>query len=284
MSRSTDPRSTNHRYTDRRRPGTAVASARPELRPLLAFVALALPIGWVFLTVPVVLGLPTEPFALGATLFALLGPPLILTARESGGSGVRRLLRDAIRPPRPSWWALVAVLALPLTTWAAAVPLGGARPLTPALLGSFAVGLVITTVVINIWEETAWTGFVQRRAMAIWGALGGSVVTALLFAGIHLPLAFAGANGAGDVLAGVAILVATGVGLRLMIAGLDPWSGGSLLTVGILHGSFNVTSDLIDPAYDWLRYVVTILLGVAVVLVLRRTSERDRQSGRSPSN
>ena len=265
------------RSTDHQRPGTAFPSARPELRPLLAFVALALPIGWVLLTVPVVLGLPTEPFALGATLFALLGPALLLTARESGRTGVRRLLRDAVRPPRPPWWTLVAVLALPLATWAAAVPLGGARTLTPTLLGSFLVGLVITTVVINIWEETAWTGFVQRRATVLWGALGGSVITAVLFAGIHLPLAFAGADGAGDVLTGIGILVATGVGLRLIIAGLDPWSGGSLLTVGILHGSFNVTPDLIDPAYDWLRYVVTILFGVAVVLVLRRTSDRGRQ-------
>jgi membrane protease YdiL (CAAX protease family) len=245
-------------------------TGRPDIRPLLVFAALALPIGWVLLTVPVVLGLPTEPFALAATLFALFLPALVLTARETGRAGVGALLRDAVRLPRPSWWGLAAILALPLVVWTAAVPLGGARPLTPALLGSFLIGLVITTVVINIWEETAWTGFVQRRAMARWGALGGSAITAALFAGIHLPLAFAGAEGPDDVLTGVGILVGTGIGLRLVIAGLDRWSGGSLLTVGILHGSFNTTPDLIDPAFDWLRYTAAIVLGVVVIAILRR--------------
>ncbi len=59
-------------------------------------------------------------------------------------------------------------------------------------------------IIINIGEEIAWTGFVQRRAMARWGLLGGSLVTALLFAGIHLPLAFGDARTPEDVLRGVA--------------------------------------------------------------------------------
>lgn len=254
-----------------------VPADRPDLRPLMTFAALAVPIGWALLGTAVVLNLPTEPFALAATLFALLAPALFLTARESGRAGVKRLLRDAVRLPKPSWWGLVALVALPLAVWAVALPLGGAHALTPSLLISFGMGLVITTVVINIWEETVWTGFVQRRAMARWGVLGGSVFTAALFAGIHLPLAFQGAQTAGDVLTGVGILVGTGIGLRLIIAGVDTWSGRSLLTIGILHGSFNVTPDLIDPAYDWTRYAVTILLGTAVVAGLRYRSRRQAQ-------
>jgi membrane protease YdiL (CAAX protease family) len=258
-------------------PATTVPPDSPSLRPVLQFAALALPIGWAILATPVLLSLPIEPFALAATMFALLGPALIITARESGAAGVKRLLRDAVRVPRPSWWGLVALLAVPVAVWAAAVPLGFAHALTPDLLVGFAVALVVSTVIINIWEETVWTGFVQRRTMARWGVVRGSLATAVLFAGIHLPFAFAGSPTAGEVLLGVGILLGTGIGLRLIIAGLDTWSGRSLLAVGVLHGSFNATSSLVDPSGDWLRYAVAILFGIAVVVALQvRRGRRDR--------
>src|SRR5690606_3048619 len=132
-------------------------------------------------------------------------------------------------------------------------------------------------VIINIWEEMAWTGFVQRRAMARWGLVSGSVLTGLLFAAIHLPLAFDGASGASAVGMGIAVLVATGVGLRLLIARMDAWSGRSLLTIGLLHASFNTSAELIEPAYDWIRLGLTILLGVLAVapVLLRRHARAD---------
>ena len=137
--------------------------------------------------------------------------------------------------------------------------------MTLTLLSDVAVALVLNAVIINIWEEMVWTGFVQRRAMTRWGELHGSAFTALLFAGIHLPLAFDDAHGAGDVLLGLAILIGTGVGLRLIISRLDLWSGRSLLTVGVLHAGFNTSADLVEPEYDWVRIAVTVVLGLAVV-------------------
>jgi membrane protease YdiL (CAAX protease family) len=70
---------------------------------------------------------------------------------------------------------------------------------------------VSAALIINIWEETAWTGFVQRRAMARWGTVNGSLATAVLFAGIHAPLAFHGATSARHVALGFAALIATGI-------------------------------------------------------------------------
>lgn len=252
-------------------PSGGAPDDNPNLRPLLLFTAVALPVGWVLLTVPVLLDLPQEPFVLAALVLALILPALVLTARESGRAGVLALLRDAVRVPRPLWWALLAALALPSIVWSAAAAMGGAEPMTSTLLVDFAVALVAGAVIINIWEEMAWTGFVQRRSMARWGLVGGSLVTAALFALIHLPLAFDGASDAGDVLQGVGILVGTGIGLRLLIAGLDSWSGRSLLTVGILHASFNTTADVIDPDYDWIRLTTTVLLGLAALAVVVRS-------------
>jgi len=41
------------------------------LRPLITFAAIALPIGWVLLSLPVVLHLPLEPFVLPVNLLGL---------------------------------------------------------------------------------------------------------------------------------------------------------------------------------------------------------------------
>jgi membrane protease YdiL (CAAX protease family) len=143
-------------------------------------------------------------------------------------------------------------------------------PPTPEVLAGVALQFVSSALLINIWEELAWTGFFQRRAMARWGVIGGSAVTALLFAGIHLPLAFAGPDPA----VGIAYLLVTAVGIRLLIAGVDGWSGGSILTVGLLHGSFNATSGLLQPEADWIRLAVTLLVGIAVGIAFRRSPRR----------
>jgi membrane protease YdiL (CAAX protease family) len=159
-------------------------------------------------------------------------------------------------------------------TWSIAAALGGAEPVSAELLVDVFVAFLSSLLIINIWEEMAWTGFAQRRAMARWGTVRGSLIIAVLFAGIHLPLAFDGAETAGDVAVGVGILVGTGVGLRLLIAALHTWSHRSLLAVAILHASFNVTGDLLDPSSDWVRYLVTVLLGTAAVGVMSRDPVR----------
>ena len=257
-----------------RAPHQAAAADNPELRPMVVFATTAIAMGWALLGPMVWFDLPSAPFVLAATLLALIVPAIVLTARETGRAGVRALLRDAVRLPRPLWWAPVAAFTVPGLTWAVASGLGGAKPLTTDLLTDVFVAFLSSLLVINLWEEMAWTGFAQRRAMARWGLVRGSLVIAVLFAAIHLPLAFDGAETAGDVAAGIGILIGTGVGLRLLIAGLHSWSGRSLLAVAILHASFNVTGDLVDPSTDWVRYVVTVLLGLAAISVMTRRPAR----------
>jgi membrane protease YdiL (CAAX protease family) len=233
----------------------------------VVIAAVALSVGWILLSTYQVLERPSTLFVLGTLVLGLMLPAIVLTARESGRAGVWALLRDTVRiPPRVRWLPL-SVLALPFLVWCAAAALAGARPITADLLIDFSVQLVTGALIINIWEEMVWTGFVQRRAMARWGTTTGSVATAVLFAGIHLPLAFDGAGTPGDVAVGVGILIGTGIGLRLLIARVDCWSGRSLLTVGLLHASFNTSASLIEPSHDWIRIAVTGLVGLVVYAV-----------------
>ena len=66
------------------------------------------------------------------------------------------------------------------------------------------------------------------------------------------------------------VLIATGIGLRLLIAAVDAWIAGSLLTIGILHSAFNATSSVVNPDHDWIRLAVTVVLGLVAVAVLAR--------------
>ena len=58
------------------------------------------------------------------------------------------------------------------------------------------------------------------------------MATALLFTGIHLPLSLYGADGVGDVAYNVSVMVASGIGMRLLIGAFDTWGHRSILALG----------------------------------------------------
>lgn len=258
--------------TDRMSRDTLRASDNPARQPLLAFAAVALPSGWILLGVPVAVGLPVEPFVLAALLLGLVVPAVVLTRRDPGAQ-VRALLRDTVRVPRP-WILVPAVGAIPAATWSVAAVSGHAPDLDAALLWGALLNVVSSVVIVNLWEEMAWQGFFQRRASARWGFLGGAAVTAAMFAGIHLALAFADAGDAAAVGRGLAALVVAGIGLRLLLGALDRWSGRGLLAVAVAHASFNAAADFVHVDADWIRYTVTVVLGLAALgVVLSRGEE-----------
>ena len=124
-------------------------------------------------------------------------------------------------------------------TWTAGAVLDGAQPLTWDLAAFYVFDSSSTPVVINIWEEMAWTGFCQRRAASRWGAVGGALVASVFFTAMHVPLALAGADGPREIAGKLILLAGVATGMRLLVARVDPWCGGSLLTNGLLHSSFD---------------------------------------------
>ncbi len=233
-------------------------------RTLLLFTIAALAIGGSFLALSTVIE-PEGPFLLGAVFLGLALPALVLTHREGGGAAVRALLRDCVRLPSAWWWLPLAAFTLPVATWTAGAAAGGAKPLEWGLVSFYVTDLLIGAIVINIWEEMAWTGFFQRRATERWGAVGGALLTSVFFTGIHVPLALDGVHSLGDAVTNLVMLAGLATGVRLLIARVDVWSGRSLLTIGILHSSFNASETLLHPDYDYLRIVVTTAIGVGVV-------------------
>lgn len=248
------------------------AGDSPDLRPLVTFVAAALPVGWVLLGIPLLVDLPIEPFVLG-TLYAGLVLPTVLLTRRDRHASMRQLLRDTVRLPRPAWLLLPAAMLIPAATYAVGALLGRAVELDTGFVVNLAIANVLSSVVIvNLWEEMAWAGFVQRRLAARWGYAGGAVATALLFTGIHLPLSLYSADGVSDVAYNIGVMVASGIGMRLIIGAFDIWGRRSILTLGIIHATFNASSELVDPDSDWIRYVVTLGLGLLAWALWQATS------------
>jgi membrane protease YdiL (CAAX protease family) len=246
----------------------------PDLRPLVTFVATALPVGWVLLSIPLFVDLPLAPFVLGTLYLGLVLPTVLLTRRDPGAS-MRQLLRDTLRLPRPAWLLVPAALVIPAATSAVGALFGRTVELDSGFMVNLALANVLSSVlIVNLWEEMAWAGFVQRRLVARWGFGGGAVATALLFTGIHLPLSLYGADGVGDVAHNVGVMVASGIGMRLLIGAFDTWGHRSILTLGIIHATFNASSELVDSGSDWIRYVVTLGLGLLAWALWHLTTRR----------
>jgi membrane protease YdiL (CAAX protease family) len=254
-------------------PPAALQAPRSTRDPLRLFAAIAVPTGWVLLTIPIVLGIPPEPFVIPTLLIGLVLPAIILTRRDPRAR-VQDLLASTIRLPRPLWTLLPALLLIPVVSWLVALPLGAAKPLSFALVQGAAVSFASSLVIVNLWEEMAWAGFFQRRAMTRWGYLRGSLVTAAMFAAVHLPLGLAGARTSlTAALQGVAALVVAGVGLRLLIGAFDAWTTGSVLALAVLHAAFNSTTQVLD-GHDVIRLTVTLGLGLLAALALVRQQAR----------
>jgi membrane protease YdiL (CAAX protease family) len=243
--------------------------APPTRDPLRLFAVTAVATGWIVLTIPVVLGIPPEPFVIPTLLFGLVLPAVLLTRRDPQAQ-VRDLFASTIRLPRPLWLLLPALLLIPVVSWLVALPFGAAEPLSLGLVGGAALGFASSLLVVNLWEEMAWAAFFQRRAMSRWGYVAGSLVTAAMFAAVHLPLGLAGArSSAAGAVQGVVTLVVTGIGLRLLIGAFDAWTKGSVLALAVLHAAFNTTPQFVD-GHDVIRLTVTVGLGVLAAFAVTR--------------
>ncbi len=125
--------------------------------------------------------LPQEPFVLATLLFGLVVPALVQTYRQLGGFAA------GVAPGGRGQPAPILVRSLAVGPWSPSAFMGGRRPLRrredahPLLLDATVLYLT-SALIVNIWEEMAWTGFFQRRTMARWGLIAGSAATGVVFA------------------------------------------------------------------------------------------------------
>lgn len=242
-------------------------------RPLATFLLLAFGIGWPALMVPALTGLPVEPFLLVLLFLALLGPALIVTRWADGPGAIRKLLgRTLIWRCGVARWAVV-VLGMPILTLGLAALSGTIRSPEhgwPAEAGLYFFNtLVFGALVANLWEETAWGGFVQTRLMASHGLLVGALLTAPLFAAIHIPLQIGEGVLWSDFGIGVLVLFLAAPFYRYLLGMHLMDTGGSILVIAVQHASWNAAGNLESVEGGWQVVVAALVLTVLVAVVRR---------------
>jgi membrane protease YdiL (CAAX protease family) len=144
--------------------------------------------------------------------------------------------------------------------------------------------MLLPIVLVNMWEETVWAGFVQTRLEHRHGLLSAAVLTALSFAAIHLPLLFWDDVSPSSVLTSFGFLVVAALLVRLMIGVFLRATAGSVLAVAVLHASWNGSSGeggLVDGLLSGGQPVVPALVAVALVTAAAMAVVRPKLTGGS---
>jgi membrane protease YdiL (CAAX protease family) len=254
-------------------------------------------IAWPVLAVPVLAyhgvipggRMPPEAFALGITLFVMLPAALWVTAVTNGRDGVKALLHRALRWRFGwRWWAFV-LFAMPVTALLVGLGLGGSLRSTRVLsvLGSSFASIGVAVIVINLWEETVWAGFLQTRLEQRHNLVTAAALTAVPFAGVHMPLLLLAHHiTTASLLVGIGGLLVLAVLIRLMIGLLLRAAADSLLSAGVLHQLFDASNNkgglvdrLLNGADEGVAALAAAGVLTAVIAVCVRNRLRAKPSG-----
>jgi membrane protease YdiL (CAAX protease family) len=213
----------------------------------------------------------------------LVPATLIVTSLTEGRAGVRRLAARMVRW-HVSWgWWLLVLAGLPVLTVGLAVLMGDPlRPVDPvALLVSQLPLLAINLLVTNLWEEAAWAGFLQTRWERRHNLLVASLLTGVIFALGHLPLALFHDVTVASLAFSFLLYLTLGVLVRPLLALVLRGTGGSLLLVAVLHSIFNRTNNengiaatLVPGEARGLAMLVAVVALIAIVTMA--ITRRDR--------
>jgi CAAX protease family protein len=251
-------------------------------RPLTGFLVIVLGLSWLLFAIPVLAfhgvipgaDLPVEVFALASTLLILLPMALWVTSITDGRAGVRALFARVFRWRFGIGWWLVVLFGLPVIALLLGLIFGGSLQtahLGPVLIKQLG-SIVLAVVVINLWEETVWAGFFQTRLEARFNFVVAAVLTAVPFAGVHVPLLLLEDQvSALSILIGLAGLLILGVVVRLLMGVTMRGAADSVLAVGVLHQIFDASNNngaLVDSLLDGIDAGNMTQLAAVVLTVL----------------
>ena len=236
-------------------------------------------------SLPKYIGLDMERAASTLLVLSLIAATFLTTALHGGRPAVQVLLRRMFRwRVRPVWW-LVAVVALPATTVILAVALGDSTHVPPrGVVAREVVSIAVALLMVNLWEETAWAGFLQTRLEHRHNFFVAAGLTAIPFAAVHLPLRIINGQATTPQTAGIAFLALLVLSLifRSLIGMVLRGAANSILLAAVTHTLFNRSNNIDGIAADILEgsnrpiaaLLATILTTVVLGICLRRKLSR----------
>lgn len=222
---------------------------------------------------------PDELAGLLLTLVGLLPATLYVTWATEGRDGLRRLLSRLVRWRVGAGWWLLVVAGLPVLTVGTALLLGDPLRSIDSSFVTTQLGLLIVNfVMVNLWEETAWAGFLQTRLERRHNVFVAALITAVPFGLAHWPLAFFGDVTVASATVGLALYLLLGVIFRPMLGVFLRGTRDSVLLVAVLHSIFNRTNNdngiaaglLAGDARALAIPIAVIVLTAVTAVVIRR--------------
>jgi membrane protease YdiL (CAAX protease family) len=269
--------------------------------PVAAFLVLTYTLSWGLYLPPFLSrsGIGVLPFALNVLPFNLLTTvcgitlsAFVVTWVTEGRAGVRALRRRYTRWRVGVGWYPLALFALPLLCllaaglWLRGGPIAAFAAQWPSLFTAFLPEAVLIAVLVSLWEEGGWTGFLLPRLQPRWGPLRASVLVAAGQALFHAPLVFI-VGGVTDERVPpdrywyyLVLLFGLTPPVRALMTWL--WNGtrGSVPIVALFHGAFNATNgDGFIPRFVpgdtlWVYGVYATLALVVMALTKGRLAYR----------
>ena len=263
--------------------------------PIASFFVWFFTVGQLLAFTPLLIGDalgPAQLFICASTLVGLLLPALVITRIVDGPGAVRALLARAVALRAGLGWYLLALVGVPLVAAVITVLVAGPPSRFPvgALVPHLLLPLVLTLLPNNLWEEVAWTGFVQARLQERRGPLVAALLTGPMFALQHVSgVVSNGPVGAAVLLVGLVVLVTP----FRFLTGWVYNRTGSLFLVGLVHGAGNAVAGgsgfgtgLLAHLYPGqtvatMAHLVAFFLVGLVVVVVTRGRLGIRTSGRA---
>ena len=224
-----------------------------------------------------------EPFLL-LLVAAMVGITFGVTAIADGRAGVRELRQRGFRFLVSPLWYVTALILLPVAALAVAVVIEGTEVIgalaaDPAMATGWIVEIATAYLLVNLWEELAWSGFFLHRMQQRVSPIRATAMTTWAQAAIHLPLLFI-IGGVSDspitpdaypvYLAALFILP---LGNRTFATWVYNRSGNSVPVTGLTHSAWNLaTSNAMLPALgaaQVLAYVGFAIVGLITLAVTR---------------
>lgn len=112
------------------------------------------------------------------------------------------------------------------------------------------------------------------------GLLVGSLLTAPLFAGIHVPMQFASGRTWSQIGIGLALLFATAPFYRYLLGMHLLDTRGSVLAIGVQHAAWNEAGKLDAVSGEWQVVAAAVLLTLIVAVGRRVWHPESRPLGR----
>lgn len=275
---------------------SAIDSAQAKSISLSAFVFGAYALTWVllapwFYVLNVKYGGEMQPWMWAWVPFAFLGgwgpsvAALVVTAREEGRGGLRRLLQSVTAWRVPLRWYLLVVVFPPAVTWLGLLivdrSLGALRDFdVGAAIAAIPLAYLVALPFGPLGEEIGWRGFALPRLLSRHGPAVASLILGIVWTFWHVPMMLwsPGASFPSFMdfsISAVAVYLVQLVSITVLMTWLFLKTKGSVLMAVLAHLTFNTSEAVVYGglpeaalAHEQAAYFAKVILLAATAAVV----------------